>query len=226
MTAQQTTPPGNHHAQVAYPPAIRFFAHLFSYVFHPLFIPLYVVYFITYIHPSYFTGFGTAQKNWIIIRVAYIIVFLPLVSILLLKGLRFIGSIFLKTQKERIIPYIICGIFFFWNYYVLREQAFIPRILVSFFFGVFISSSAALIANIYHKVSMHAIGVGGLLGIFFIILQSQTMLMSWPLSLALLISGLVCTSRLIISDHTQKEIYTGLLIGLACQFAGVLVTAF
>jgi hypothetical protein len=48
------------------------------------------------------------------------------------------------------------------------------------------------------------------------------MLMTWPLSLALLITGVVCTSRLIVSDHTPKEIYMGLLVGLVCQFAAAI----
>ena len=90
-------------------------------------------------------------------------------------------------------------------------------------FGVFISSSAALIANIYFKISMHAIGMGGLVGIAFVIMQQNTMLMTWPLSAALLIAGLVCTSRLLISDHTQKEIYAGLLVGFICQLVGGII---
>ena len=62
-------------------------------------------------------------------------------------------------------------------------------------------------------------GAGGLLGIFLIIMKTNTMLMTWPLSLALLITGIVCTSRLLVSDHSPKEIYFGLLAGLFCQFA-------
>jgi len=49
------------------------------------------------------------------------------------------------------------------------------------------------------------------------------MLMTWPLSIALLITGIVCTSRLIVSDHTEKEIYIGLVVGLVCQFAAAVV---
>jgi hypothetical protein len=69
---------------------------------------------------------------------------------------------------------------------------------------------------------MHAIGCGGLLGIFIIIMNTNSMLMTWPLCIALLITGLVCTSRLIVSDHTQKEIYLGLLVGLICQFGAAI----
>ena len=89
--------------------------------------------------------------------------------------------------------------------------------------GVLFSSCAALMCNIYFKISMHAIGMGGLLGIFWVIMKTNTMLMTWPLCIALLVTGIVCTSRLIVSNHSQKEIYAGLLVGLVSQFIAALV---
>jgi hypothetical protein len=208
---------------VPQPTVIRFFAHLFSYVFHPLFIPVYVTWFIAFIHPGYFAGFAVSQRWWIVLRIAYSMVFFPAITVFLLKGLGFIDSVFLKSQKDRIIPYIACGIFYFWAYLVFKNQPNITPVLTAFTFAVFLSSSAALLANIRMKVSMHAIGMGGLIGIFLIIMQQNTMLMSWPLSLAFLLSGLVCTSRLVVSDHTPKEIYVGLLLGILCQVVAAIV---
>lgn len=201
----------------------RFFAHVLSYVFHPLFIPLYVTWFLAFVHPSYFSGFSVLGKKKILLLITINAFAFPAITVLLLKALGFIDSIFLKTQKDRIIPYIASGTFFFWTQYVLREQNYVPRILVAFMFGVFISSSAALIANIYYKISMHAIGMGGLAGLFLVIMQQNTMLMTWPLSLVILLAGLVCTSRMIVSDHRPKEIYMGLLVGLVCQFVGAAI---
>jgi hypothetical protein len=61
---------------------------------------------------------------------------------------------------------------------------------------------------------MHAIGMGGLIGIGLVIMKSNTMLMTWPLCIAFLLAGLVCSSRLLVSDHTNREIYMGLLFGM------------
>ncbi len=209
-----------HALPINQPALLRFFAHFFSFVFHPLFIPFYVCWFLAFVHPSYFSGFSHSGKIRIILMVTLNVVAFPAISVLLLKALGFIDSIFLRTQRDRIIPYIASMTFFFWAQYALREQQEIPRILVAFMFGVFISSAAALIANIYFKISIHAIAMGGLVGIFFVIMQQHTMLMTWPLSAAVLIAGLVCTSRFIVSDHTPKEIYSGLLIGFICQLIG------
>jgi len=202
---------------------IRLLANFFSYLFHPIFIPLYITWMLAFIHPDYFVGFSTIGKYKILLLVAINAFAFPLITVLLLKGLGFIKSIFLKTQKDRIIPYIASMTFFFWTQYVLREQNFVPRILVAFMFGVFISSSAALIANIYYKISMHAIGMGGMLGLFLVVMQQNTMLMTGPLTIALLITGIVCTSRMIVSDHQPKEIYAGLVVGLLCQFIGAAI---
>jgi hypothetical protein len=174
-----------------------------------------------FVHPQYFNGINEKSRLWILLTVANNMVFFPLVSVLLLKGLRFINSVFLKTQRERIIPYVISNIFFFWMYLVFRNQSEISSILTAFAFSVFLSSSVALIANIYFKISMHAIGVGGLLGFMLVVLfTNSSSPVTLPLVISLLITGVVCTSRMIVSDHAQKDIYLGLLCGLFCQFIG------
>jgi hypothetical protein len=205
------------------PVLLKLPAHILSYLFHPVFISLYVAYFLTYLHPSYAVGLSRPEKMQIMLIVVLNAVFFPLFTILLLKGLRFIDSVFLHTQKDRIIPYIASGVFFFWTWHVFRQQTQYNPIFSSFFFGVLLTSSAALIANIYFKVSMHAMGMGGVLGLFLVIMLYNTMLMTWPLSLALLITGLVCTSRLIVSNHTSADIYMGLIIGILSQITAALI---
>jgi len=195
----------------------RIFANFFSYLFHPVFIPLYVALFLVYIHPTAFAGFSDAGKRQTILIILLNLVFFPLISVLLLRAVGFIQSVYLRTQKDRIIPYIASGIFFFWAYTVFKQQSQYPLILTSFILGIFLASSAALIVNIYFKVSMHAIGMGSLLGVFYIIMQQRDMLMTWPIAAALLISGLVCSARLLLGSHSSRDIYVGLLVGILTQ---------
>lgn len=198
-------------------PALKWPAVFFSYIFHPVFIPMYAIAFLVYVHPSFFSGFSDRAKLQTVIISSLNLVFFPLISILLLKALGFIDSIFLRTRKDRIIPYMACGIFFFWAYTVFKKQELYPPIMADFILGIFLASSGALLANIYFKVSMHAIGMGGWLGLFWVIAAEDTMLMTWPLAAVILLTGIVCTSRLLVSDHTQKDIYVGLAIGFLCQ---------
>ncbi len=203
---------------------LRFFAHFFSVIFHPLFIPFYVVAFLVYWHPSYFSGINSYVKLKLLLTTALNTIFFPAFAILVMKGLGFVKSVFLHTQQDRIGPYLSSMIFYFWAARVFfKFQPELTPVLAAFMTGVFLTTAVALIANIFYKISMHAIGCGGMVGIFIIIMNSNSMLMTWPLSIALLITGIVCTARLIVSDHTQKEIYMGLVVGLICQFAAAIV---
>lgn len=198
-------------------------AHLFSVVFHPLFIPFYVIGFLINYHPSYFSGFSFYSKFEIMRSVFVNTIIFPAFALLVMKGLGFVKSILLHTQQDRIGPYLANMIFYFWMARVFFNfKPDLTPVLAVFMTGVFLTTAVALIANIFSKISMHAIGCGGMLGIFIIIMNSNSMLMTWPLSIALLITGLVCTSRLIVSNHTPKEIYLGLVVGLVCQFAAAI----
>ncbi|MEO6220267.1 MAG: hypothetical protein ABIO81_07550 [Ginsengibacter sp.] len=198
---------------------LRLPAHIFSYLFHPLFIPLIAVWYIAFIQPGYFTGIPSGEKIYVLIRIAYNTIFFPALTILLLKGLGFINSIFLRTQRERIIPYIATNIFYFWMYLVFRNQQDVPSILTSYIFGIFLCSSFALLANIYFKISMHALGVGSFLGLLLVIIFSGlSYAIFLPAMLIILLTGFVCTSRMIVSDHLPFDIYSGLFIGIISQF--------
>lgn len=202
------------------PLALRIVAHLFSYVFHPLFVPLFAISFLAFFHPSYFAGFTPFEKLRLLLSVALNTIFFPAFAVLLMKGLGFIKSVFLHTRQDRIGPYLSSMIFYFWMAWTFfKMQPSLPPILPSFMTGIFFTTVVGLLSNIYFKISMHAMGMGGLLGLFLIILLYNTMWMAWPLAAALLIAGLVCTSRLIVSNHSSGEIYWGLFFGLLCQLA-------
>lgn len=211
----QTSPNGMPDKQ---PFIIRSLAQLVSIIFHPLFINGYVAYYLVFMQPGFFDGMNEKAKVFVVIQVIINMIFFPAVAVFLLKATGFIKSVFLKTQKERIIPYIASSIFFFWMYLVFRNQSYIPVRLTAFVFSVFISASAALIANIYFKVSMHAIGVGGLLGFFInIIFRDSSFGITLPFMTVIFICGLVLTARLLISDHSVKDVYYGFFMGLFLQ---------
>ena len=206
-------------ADLHFPWLVRMFAHLFSIVFHPLFIPVMAAWYLVYIQPGYFTGFSATEKSLVVLRVGYNTIFFPALTVVLLKAVGFIKSILLKSKRDRIIPYIATNIFYFWMYLVFKNNDEIPSILTGFIFGIFLGSTLALLANIYFKISMHALGMGAFTGLILVIIFSGFQyLLFLPAMVVLLLTGLVCSSRLIVSDHTPFEIYTGLLIAIICQF--------
>ncbi len=199
------------------PSGIRLFANFFSIIFHPLFIPAYIAAFLLFIHPYIFSGFNIKLRILRFISVVLLTAFFPAFVVLLLKQLKFIENIFLRTQKDRIIPYIASMFFFFWIFYVSRNLPDSPPAFVLMLLGVFIASIAALMANIYFKVSMHAIAMGGLVCFFILLSMQGNFSMGIYLSAAIFIAGLVCTSRLLVSDHYPFEVYAGFLLGVISQ---------
>lgn len=200
-------------------PLLRFVAKIISYVFHPLFIPVYLVMFLIAVHPYFF---GSGVQNAITVLQFFVMyTFFPLVTVLLAKALGFIDTIYLKTQKERIIPFIACEVYYFWMVYVLRHQPQFSGEVVQLAMAIFIASSLGLIANIYCKVSMHAMSMGIVVAFMFVLAFTQAERYTLYLSIALVVAGLVCTARFIVSDHTSKEIYLGLLVGVFSQILAV-----
>jgi hypothetical protein len=167
-----------------------------------------------YIHPAVFAGFPSWRKTLVLLQAVGMYGLFPLVTVLLLKALNFIDSIYLKTQRDRIIPYIACGIWYFWLWYVWKNLPEYPKEVVILSMAIFLSSVAGLMANIYMKISMHAIAMGVMIAFILILGLTQSVSFGLYSSLAFLVAGLVCTARFIVSDHSQKEIYSGLLAGI------------
>lgn len=203
--------------QYRQPAVIRFLAHLFSYVFHPILIPTYVTAFLLYLHPLAFAGYGERDKFFVLVAVFFSSSFLPAFSVFLMGRLGFVSSIFLRTQKERIIPYAAAIIFYFWIWYVFHNQQRTPDYFVHFLLGSFLGVCAAWMWNIKLKISMHATGMGGLVMFFLLQALNHQDETGQYLAFAFLIAGVVCTARFIVSDHTKVEIYLGLFTGMACQ---------
>ncbi len=198
--------------------ALQIPAQLFSYVFHPLFIPVIATWYLAYIHQGYFTGITLHNKLFIIIKVVENTFIFPGVTVLLLKAVGFIKSIVLKTQRERIFVYVAANFFYFWMYLVFRNQPEVPSILTAFIFGIFLSSSVGLFANIYFKISMHALGMGALCGLLLLIIFSGSSYNVFlATTLVFLVTGFVASSRLVVSDHHPFDIYTGIFFGIICQ---------
>ncbi len=205
------------------PPAVRAMAKFFSYLFHPVFVPVMLVAFMVFIHPWLFAGMDTRRKVLVVIQAASMFTFFPLITVFLLKALDFVKSIQLVSQKDRIIPLVACGVWYFWLWYVWRNQPDYPLAAVQFALGTWISVSLALMANIIMKISLHTIGVGVMLTFIILMALSQELNFGLYISVALLITGIVCTSRFIVSDHSPAEVYGGLALGavsmlLANQF--------
>lgn len=208
-------------------PVLRIAARAISWIFHPVFVPVMVIWFLVYVHPYLFVGFSPFQKARTLATAIVSFTLFPLVTILLLKGLKFIDSIYLRTQRERVIPFIACMIWYFWIAYVwnnfgkTRDVVDMPHNAVQFAFAAFFSTIIGLMMNIRMKISLHAISMGIVVTFFACMAYSQDVNFAIYLSIAVLIAGLVCTARFIASDHTPGEVYAGLFAGMVSMLIAI-----
>lgn len=213
MISQMSTVQDNRN--ISFSPVMRIVAKFISYLFHPLFVPIYVGLFLIY-EARLFNDRTDWQQRIILIQFFTYYTFFPLMATLLSKALGFIQTVYLKTQKDRILPYIVCEIFYFWAWYVFRNLHF-PKEVVMFALGVFLACSLGLIFNSYIKISMHTISLGVVCAFFLLAGMAGTASYGIYISIAFLIAGITATARLIDSNHTQTEVYFGFFVGAVAE---------
>ena len=140
---------------------LKFTAKIISYLFHPLFIPTYVFLFLMKTFPYEFANITDWQLKMRLFGVFWFTAFFPAFAVFLLWRLKFSDSIFLRTQKERIVPYVVTMFFYWWMYYLSRNFSDQPIVLKFFFMGIFVATVFGLIINNYFKISLHAMAMGG-----------------------------------------------------------------
>jgi hypothetical protein len=198
-------------------------AKIISYIFHPLFIPTYIFIFLVYQFPSEFSDITPWKLKLKIFSVFWMTAFFPAFAVFLLWRLKLSESIYLRTQKERIIPYFVTMFFYWWMYYLSKNQTDQPLVLKFFYFGIFWSSIIGVIINNFTKISLHTIGAGSALMALILFAFYYQSNLGLAISCAVLLTGIIATARLLVSNHTVLEIYSGLGLGVICQLAGYLI---
>ena len=204
------------------PKPINYIANAISYVFHPLFIPTYFFIYLMYLMPYEFAGITDWQLKLKLFSVFWLTAFFPAFAVFLLWRLKLSDSIFLRTRKERIIPYVITMFFYWWMYYLSRNFTDQPLALKYFYFGIFIASAIGLTVNNFIKVSLHAMGISGLLmAVVLVGFYYPVNNLAWIL-MAIVFTALVLSARMVVSDHTKNELIVGFAIGVLTQVAAFL----
>lgn len=194
---------------------MKLFANITSIIFHPLLMTTYGI--ILALNYTYLAIYPTTMKLYLAIGSLLCTSVIPGLLIALMVKSGAAGDLELTDRRERVVPYLI---FITANmvcvFYLFRMQ--MPFWLLSMFIGVCLALFVALFVNFFWKISVHAIGIGGLLGAIMAAAKIQFMNPPWLFILVLLAGGLVCTSRIILEKHTPWQVYAGFCLGFICTF--------
>jgi len=193
-------------------------ADTISYVFHPVFMLTYLITYFLFTD-NYFSFFMSPVKKLFLIGAVLVFsVILPFLNMVLLRKLGYIKSMQAKQSNERLMPYLSTITLYVVLIYILHDLA------IPYFYKQIILVSVIVIAidfilNFFTKISAHASGIGGSLGVIYFYQLISTNGDIKPICICLLIAGLIGFARLYLHEHTPKQVYAGFLVGLLASVA-------
>lgn len=187
-------------------------AKLISIVFHPLLMPVYG--FVILLNTSSLL-MQIPQKAHIMLTLLIFITtcIMPLLTIFFIKRQGLISSWLLEKKEDRILPYIITAIFFYFTYRLLAKLE-LPIVFYNYILGATLIIVIALLINFKWKISAHMMGIGGLTGTFAGLLIRFQLNLNCLVAALILISGITGYARLKTNSHTQSQVYGGFAIGI------------
>lgn len=196
---------------------MRAAAQVLSFVFHPIFLPtagLMLVFSLnTYIAHTTPISKQLFIIGWIFINTAII----PLLFTMFLRWKNVVSSVQLHNRKDRIIPFTFATFFYLTNYWLMRDVP-LPDVMYSLFLGSTIAVTLALVFTFFTKISIHMIGMGGLVASMYGVAQMFDQPIVGIVLLGIIASGLVGSARYILDSHTPKQIYLGWVIGFGAIY--------
>ncbi len=196
-------------------------AQVISILGHPIFMPLYAFGLLIYTNPYINMMVSTGSRYFIITILVVFTITLPAITALLFKFFGLIDSVFMKTTKERMWPFIITLIWYYMGYQLFNKIQ-VPQSLNLLMIGTISVISVAIIITIRWKISIHMLGIGGVIGAIIGISQRFQFDHSLLLIVLFLFAGLIGYSRLKTKSHNFQQIYIGFIIGLVIEWICVL----
>lgn len=193
-------------------------AKFISTMLSPLLTPTYGTLMALSITPKLLDVTG-ARFKLLLIVFALTCIF-PMITIAVLHNFKVIKDKRMISRKERLIPYITGTIYYAVAvYHVIYTHE--PRWLVMFFAGGALACLISTVVNCRWKISAHMAGMGGLVALLWQINAMELEIISNPwmmlyILIAIFLSGMLGSARLMLKRHTLPQVLAGFLNGLIC----------
>jgi hypothetical protein len=197
------------------------FAQFISVLAHPLFMPSYAFSLLMYTNPYINMMISDSTKNVVIIILSLFTIVLPILTAIILKQLRVIDSIYMKTTEERKWPFVFTLVWYYMAFQLLAKL-YIPQSFLLLMLGAISAIGLSLIITLRWKVSIHMLGIGGLIGAIIGISHRFQFDHSNLIMLLLIFAGLIGFARLKTHSHNYRQVYVGFLLGFLVEWISVL----
>jgi hypothetical protein len=182
-------------------------------------MPLWMILFLLYTNPFSFAGMPVA----VVIGIVFVNTFMfPAISILMMRKLGFVEDLEMPDTKQRIIPLVATIVFYVWAYLAIKKTNY-PYMMMVFMMGALVSLFISFVINVFYKLSLHMVGISGVLMATMIMLFFSQSDVSYYFLLVVLLTGAVASARIYLNAHTLQEVYAGFLVGISGQILGLFV---
>jgi membrane-associated phospholipid phosphatase len=197
---------------------LKFSAQFFSFIFNPFIIPSFGFLILFYNMPS--TEFFSARMRNILSAIVFISSFvMPIIFIMLLSTLSKINQNMMH-HSDRIFPYIFSAFSVFMGARLLSQLP-IPNIFSLYMTGAGITLIMLFLITTKWKISGHASGMGGLLGLLLATAFKYNVNLTLYIILTIVISGIIGSSRIYLNKHTPWQVYAGYVGSMSILFTTV-----
>lgn len=195
-------------------------ALILSVVFHPLILTTYLFALLFIISPELVgvSAFELPALGSLLLLLFLNTFIAPTLVVYYFQRMGIISTMHVEDLAERRLPYIACIIIyglatylFGWKLQPISELA--PQISI-ILGGATVSLLIVTIVSLFWKISAHATGIGGTIGMLTgLLMRHDEAQLLIPLIFTVLIAGWLLSARLHLNAHTPAQILVGVICG-------------
>lgn len=194
-------------------------ARIISMIFTPFYLPLVGIALLFTL--SYMSMLPFQYKLFVVTVVYLLTILVPTFLIHLYRRYRRWSLLQIGHKRRRMVPYVIsmmCYLACIW----FMESRQIFHFIVVIVLAALIIQAVSLIVNFWWKVSTHTAAIGGVTGALMAFAELFRFNPVWWLCLALFLSGILGTARIILRQHTPGQVVAGFAIGVVSAFITII----
>jgi membrane-associated phospholipid phosphatase len=201
-------------------------ARVISVLFHPLLMATYLLGLLSYVLPSALYPINIESRNSFLILIFLMTFVIPALNISFFRIMGSISSLTMPDRAQRVRPFFLIALIYGFSTYLFfgKLRISVDDNLFKLLILIDCLALVAAVITLFYKVSIHSVGVMGILGMLLPLNKvAENNALFIPTLVLIVIAGLVMSARLQLNSHTPREVLVGSLTGFTIGFFGMII---